>query len=299
MSSETPGVPGEKFESEPELGYIKVYRVRHGRSVYHEHYTGKGNISPDEPDLTEEGTEDIENAAETIEKRIDPNRDMVVLISSSRRRAESAAGRIGRRLKETFKGRDIVQEIDTTDPKYKKRQEAFTSVNLVDEQGKPIKTDDPRYPHLFAAEKVHLVEAAAREELPTAGFLASRPDTQFGRFEKTDDLNERVRTHLARLMLISRMKQPELAKEGKRLVIIEVEHNETLDEIYEKASGGEYSLKNRTSDSKGTGAREGEVIELLIPSDKKSNVIRVNFLGEGRAKDERRIIFDPRKKDFL
>lgn len=299
MSSEMPDVPGEKFESEPELGYIKVYRVRHGRSVYHEHFIGKGNISPAEPDLTEEGTEDIENAAETIEKRIDPNRDVVVLISSSRRRAESAAGQIASRLKKTFKDQNIVQEIDMTDSKYKKRQESFTSVNLVDEQGKPVKTDDPRYPKLFAAEAAHLIEAAAQKKMPTAGLMAASPDTQFGHFEKTADLNERVRTHLARLMLISRMKQPELAKTGKRLVIIEVEHNETLDELYEMASNGEYSLKNRTPDGKGTGAQEGEVIELLIPSDKKSNVIRVNFLGEGRSKDERRIIFDPRKKEFL
>lgn len=299
MSYETPENVGieNQAETEPELQYIKVYRVRHGKSVYHEHYEGRDNISEDEMDLTPEGVQQIEEAGETIKSRIDPKRDLIVLISSPRRRAESAIKIIGSQLKDTF-GEDVIQTLNTEDLKYKKRQAAIASVNLLDEKGEIVETNDPRYPKLFAVEAVQLIETADKAGMPTAGYLATHGNEQVGQFEKTDDLLHRNRTHLARLMLIARLKQPELAKQGKRLVIIQTEHNETLDEIYEKASAGKYSLKTKTENKKGTGAIEAEVVELLIPSDRKSNEIQVHFLGEGRDKDEKKVVFDPRTKEF-
>jgi broad specificity phosphatase PhoE len=298
MPHEIPTInPEKQFEVEPELRFIKVYRVRHGKSVYHEHTEGKNNIPEDELDLTSEGVRDIEKAAEIIKEHIDPKRDTVVLISSPRRRAKSAIKIIGDRLGEAFKDQNIIQTL-ADNPKYEKRLESFASANLVDENGKPIKTDDSRYPKLFAEQVPRLKDMAKEAGLPTSGFLASHPDEQFGQFERTIDLNKRIRRHLTLLVLAARIKQPQLAKLGKRLVIIEVEHNETLDEMYEKASKGKYTFKTKTPDEKGTGAVEGEVLEMLIPSDKNSNEIRVNFLGEGREKDEKIIAFDSRKREF-
>lgn len=286
-------------ETEPELRYIKVYRVRHGKSVYKEHVLGKNVLPEEELDLTaEEGVGQIKQAAEVIKSRIDKARDLVVLMSSPRRRAESAVKIITSVLKEAFPDEGIIQDLDTENSKYQRRLKAIESVNLVDEEGNRVGTDDPRYPQLFATEAAKLIEESSNEGMSTTGYLATYPDKQFGQFERTEDLRRRTRTHLARLIHIARLKQPELAKKGKRLVIIEVEHNETLDEIYEKASGGAYTYLLKTEDKKGTGPVEGEVVELLIPSDKGSNEMRVNFLGEGRDKDEKKIVFDPRTEEF-
>lgn len=297
MSRETPPIENQA-EVEPELQYIKVYRVRHGKTAYDEHYHGRDNLPEDATDLTEEGIEQIKKAATTIKNRIDEKKDLVVLISSPRRRAESAIKIIESSLREAFPEGDVIQNLDRESPKYKKRQLAIESVNLVDEGGGRVETNDPRYPQLFSLEAAKLFEISGNEGMTTSGYLATYPDKQFGQFEKTEDLRNRTRIHLARLMLTARLKQPELAKKGKRLVIIEVEHNETLDEIYEKASAGKYTIQSKTEDGKGTGAIEGEVVELLIPSNRTSNEIRVNFLGEGRNKDEKKLYFDPRTKEF-
>jgi len=77
----------EKKEKEP-WQHIKVFRVRHGNTPYHEQLEG---IPGDKIDLTEKGIKEIENAAEKISSNIDKDQDIVCFGFSPRKRTIDSA----------------------------------------------------------------------------------------------------------------------------------------------------------------------------------------------------------------
>lgn len=272
-------------EKDPKLQEIVVFRVRHGESAYHEHTGGRHALPDDDPDLTEEGIRDVENAAEAIIGHIHPESDIVVLLHSPRRRAESAASIIGQKLKERY-GKDVVYELPA-EQKHHETQTRVTSFEIVDESGEVVPIDAPRYPDLFNTQLEGLAAVAAEEDIPTGGYIASHG---FKGFENYADVIKRTRNQLTYLVRIARTIQPKIAKQyGKRLVIVETEHNESLDDLAEQASNGEYTLK------KGTGIDPGEVVAITIPV--VGNSLKINFPSRSDM-TETTLEYDPTRRKF-
>ena len=76
----------------------------------------------------------------------------------------------------------------------------------------------------------------------------------------------------------------------KRLVVIQVEHTETMNTILEKASEGKYSNQH------GNGPRNGEVIKIKVPTEGEQ--LTVDLLDREDVNDKI-VNFDAKKKEFI
>jgi hypothetical protein len=85
--------------------------------------------------------------------------------------------------------------------------------------------------------------------------------------EPSADVRKRATSQLAYLVRIAHTIQP---GSKKQIVIVQTEHEETMDPVFEEASEGRFTVK------KVTGAQKGEVIEIRIPV--KGDEIEVDFI---------------------
>lgn len=294
-------------EIEPRLEEVRIFRVRHGDSVYDEHTKGRLNIDDENLDLTEKGLKDLQNAAQTIGENIDPNIDMVAVISSARRRAESGKEIVEEYLKRKF-GENILIQVPLggkNKDKDRSIQHRVDSMKMVDKEGNLVDTDDQRYPDMFNEFARILTEETKEAGMKqTAGFLAKSEGTGQSEaakaFEPFSNVQERSRHQLSLLIRAANLIQPKIAEKfSKRLNIVQIEHNETLDELYEVASGGKISVKNDT------GAEKGEVVMLTVPLKKYEEAgeakdeIKVDFLNRKEEIPPSMIKFDRDKKQFI
>ncbi len=275
-------------EKEIDLKKIKVFRVRHGNSEYRE--VMKNTIEDDELDLTEKGILELEQTAEHLTKILSSKTDIVVVASSERRRAISSSNIIKNRL-------IAAGFIIWNDPVTKNGRNPRTVLKRIndmeiinEESGKIIPPLTETYWDASGDIWAEYTKEGATIS-PKDAYSMWR-DKKIERLsgdrhesESMQDIDNRSTNQLALLIKIANKFQPGLASEGKRLVIIEVEHDESLDGFTEK-TGAEKSI------------RHGGFFELDIPVNANEISIKVWNIGEVE-KNVGTISFDAKSRKFI
>jgi len=271
------------------LNNIKVFRVRHGESNYDE--LSKENIDAENSDLTDEGVKSLEKTSEKLLEILNPETDLIVIASSERRRAMASAEIIDRKLREA---NFTIWE----DPKQEERngkarniRSKINDMEIIDKESKKVvKPGDEKYweasgdawaKHLGENPEIPIKDAYP---LWFKGEL-ERLDGEQYESDSKKEIDKRSKEHLAFLMKVSQKFQPKLAKENKRIVIIEVEHGESLD-----------SLSQKLSESK---VSHGGFLELDIPTNGDEIDIK-NYDNKSNKTTNIEIIkFNAKKRDFI
>lgn len=261
----------QKIEKIPQWESIRVFRVRHGDTPYKEQLGGleEGGI-----DLTEKGVQQLEEAANEIAERLDKEGDVISIISSPRQRARDSADIIRRILIE--RGFSVWE-----DPKERIEQDRIRSTDLFNDEDEIIHVDDPKYVEgwskIAADMPQQLQQGETGTQLWKRGGIAST--------EKSEDVYSRSRDQLTFLTRIARQIQP---KVDKHIVIIQVEHEETMDDLLEVASGGKLGI------AAGSGSEKGEVFELDIPVSGNG----IKFTPISRGLEPVTLEYDHLKREF-
>lgn len=266
----------EKKELE-KIENMIVFRLRHGETDYHEH-TGEKKLNPGECDITETGRKMMEKDAEIIMQQIDKNNDIICVVSSPRIRAKNGKDIIEHELR--LRGYNVWEGDVVDEP-----QKFIRGLDMYDSDGEVIDLEDSEYSVAYnkmveEMEKIKPVDQSHEQ------FYSQLEDD---RLETVKSAGERARYQLSKFVRIARNVQ---LKINKRIVIVEIEHCETLNDIYSEASSGEYSME------KDTGPARGEMIRLDIPTDSSSDEIGVKFLGENRKNKESVVKYDYLRKKF-
>ncbi len=262
----------EKKEKE-KFKHIKVFRVRHGNTSYYEQLKG---LPGDIIDLTEQGIKEMESAAEKIASNINKEEDIVSFGYSPRKRTIDTANIIKKHLKK--EGFTIWE-----DPKNREEQERVRSTDIMNDDNEAISHKELEY-----VPAVQELLSIIKDEVPE-GETATKywKEGNIDALEKPDSVDSRSKAQLAKLMRIAHTIQPKI---DKRLVIIQTEHEETLDDMLLKVSDGENGV------TLGSGPHTGEVFELDIPVDTSDDEINVKSLT--RDIKTKPIHFDYLKREY-
>ncbi len=263
----------EKKEQE-KFSHIKVFRVRHGDTEYYEH-TQEKELGPDDFDITSKGEGQMRTAAETIERELNKDEDVVCIVTSPRIRTQNGKKIIGEYLKD----RGFLL---WNDARMDKPQDRVRNIDVYGEDGDVVPVGDEQYPEIFN-QVIADLEERTPENMSRDAYMRKDGHEKLESFE---DIGKRSRRQLSGFMRIAKRIQPKL---DRRIVIIQLEHCETLDDFYEQASSGEYAMINDSGPSK------GDVVELDIPVD--GDEIRVEFLEKEVGK-KRKIKFDYLSGEF-
>lgn len=263
-----------------EIEYLTVFRVRHGDTEYKEQLKGEMY-----DDLTDLGKAQIRSSAESIRKLIDPKQDVVWVISSPRVRTLDSKKIIEEELRasgvEIWDGARLTNLGGNHSSVFERiRNFDFLTDGSEGEQ-EAVSPGDSRYPDIF---KKVVTELEAEGGGAPASQLAHI--NQHPQLEKNEDRIRRTRDQLTYLMRIARTIQPKLEK---RIVIIQTEHTESVDDLIENASRGARTEK------KMTGVPKGGVVEVHFPTDPKNNEIDVLFHD---TNERYSIGYDPGKRSF-
>lgn len=246
------------------IKYMTVFRVRHGDTEYKEQLKG---VMHD--DLTDLGKEQIGKSTEAILTQIDPKRDVVWVISSPRIRTLDSKKIIEERLRaagvEIWDGTRATELSSNHSAVFERIRNFDFLTDGIEGAMEVVSTRDSRYPEIFN-------KVVSDLELESPGVPASQQAhlSQHSQLEKSVHRISRTRNQLTYLMRIARTIQPKL---NKRIVIIQTEHAESIDDLIEHATRGARTEK------KMTGVPKGGVVEVRIPTDSNSNEIEVIFLG--------------------
>ena len=253
--------PEGKAEKEKIPDHILVFRVRHGDTEYKEQLQGIEDER--EMDLTDKGMEQVEAVAMRIADRLDKDNDIVWVISSPIKRTKDSAAIIREYLR--------ANDFDIWEDHLKREdQESIRSSDILDEQGNPMERGSEEYVAGFQrlVEKINELKPEDMD-LSQYYFLNSEKLSESETFK---DVQGRASNQLKKLGRIARWIQP---KVKKRIVVIQLEHGETMDELMEKGSDGKMTVK------KNTGAKNAEVVELTMPTSNNKNgeyEYEVNFV---------------------
>jgi hypothetical protein len=261
---------------QPRFKGIKVFRVRHGETKYLEH---NGLLTEGAIDLTEKGIGQIKESAATIANRIDRENSIVFVISSPRKRAVDSADFLESELRSL--GFEIGELKERHKDIAKKRLEG---TNVLGKDGNTVPTSDPQHAILYkeAVEEIKKLSAGVE---PPPGFIALWEKDLVPNMEPRDDVMERVRGELT---MLKRISNRFAGKTEKAIVVVQLEHTETIDEMLEVASSGVMG------GVQGNEVEKGEVFELDIPADKDE--IHVTALG--RELEPKTIKFDYLERKF-
>ncbi|TXH02864.1 MAG: hypothetical protein E6R05_03645 [Candidatus Moraniibacteriota bacterium] len=265
---------------EPVIEHIAVFRVRHGDTEYREHLKGEM-----QDDLTELGKVQIRASADAILARIDPARDIAWVISSPRIRTLDSRKIIEDQLRAS--GVEIWDGTRTTalGGKHDTTFERIRNFDFLTDgsEGKleVVATSESRYPEIF---KKVVADLESEGGVPASqqAHLSKHPQ-----LEKSEDRVRRTRDQLTYLMRIARQIQPTLSK---RIVIIQTEHTESIDDLIEHATRGVRTEK------KMAGVLKGGVVEVHFPTNPQNNSLEVLFHDTG---EEYTVGYDPDKRSFI
>lgn len=267
------------LESDAEIkkwNEVRLFRVRHGVSAYKEH---EKTLQEGEDDLTEEGIRQIEQSADRISDMLDPATDIVAVISSTRRRAIDSASIIRERL--TQKGFTVWD-----DPKKRDKRDDIRSADLEAADNSSVPIRDPRY--LEAMREISEASVMLEEGYMKAWAQEAQPASKQYHRESYDSISKRSRDHLALLMRVARRVQPAI---GRHLVIIEVEHSESIAEFLDIASGGTQSLRGS-----GYEIPNGNFVELSLPVE--GDIIRSTLHVGDTPTELNPVEFNAKRREF-
>lgn len=236
--------------------HMKVFRVRHSETEYKELFGGE--LKEGDFDLTDKGMEQIEAAAQRIAAKLDRDNDVICIISSPIRRTRDSA----KIMREYFHANNYeVWE----DPKGRTTHPRIRAVDFLDENGQALEPGDENYTENIKR-IIKEIDRMKPEGMPSEEFYYNNSE-KIPQGEKYEDVKKRVATHMRGLQMVARSIQP---KVKKRIVIVQLEHGETVDAMLENASSRQLTGK------KGTGAKNAEILELTIPV--KGDGVDVNLM---------------------
>ncbi len=277
-------------EKKVNLKEIKVFRVRHGNSEYKEIQENTLELADDELDLTEKGIKELEQTAEHLASTLNPETDVIVIASSERRRAVSSAAIIKNKLVDS--GFTI-----WNDPVAEKGRKTRTVTGRLNDmeimEQKSGKIIPPLSKDYWDASGDVWQEYIKEES--TISPKDVYPMWRDGKIERLSgdtytsdsiqDINLRSANHLALLMRIAKKFQPRLSADGKRLVIIEAEHGESLNDFASKAK-----VEKAVS--------HGGYMELAVPIDSDEINVKTWDINDGEKSAET-VHFDAQKRKFI
>lgn len=251
---------------------LPVYRIRHGETEYKEHFTHSQEVVND---LTEEGRENITQAANAVADELNPDTDIVYILCSPRQRTIDSAQIVADVLQK--RGFELQSSLDD-----RSKRGELLGTNIVDSNGEVVPPQTPEH-------------AATFKELTQMDDLHRK--YLGGKITELEDPNEvrgRSKKHLA---LLIRMAHRVQAPTGKRYVVVQTEHEETLDELISQASGGERSMATQN------GVERGDVIRMDIPlaadmSAQRKVVIPTTVVRGAPLPPSAAITFNYLKRDF-
>ena len=263
---------GIESSEKPSWKNMKVFRVRHGNTPYNEQL--KGVQDNETIDLTEQGVREIEEAAENIAQRLNKDEDVVCVVHSPRKRTRDSAQIIRNYL--TDRGFTVWD-----DPKEREEQYRVRSTDILDSESQPISHNEPAYAPAFRELLSSLKQSVPPGSTATQHWKQGGIDV----LETPENVGQRSKDQLAFLMRIAHTIQP---KVDKHIVVVELEHEETLDDIVSHATDGATSIQG------GSGPKTGEVFELEIP------VVgdEINIKSLNRDIQAKPVHFDYLKRDF-
>lgn len=236
----------------PKWKDIKIFRVRHGDSKYNEHLKA---IKENESDLTDQGAQQSLEAAKTIEQQLDKDKDIICLAYSPRYRAKNT----GEIVKDHLASRGF---LIYKDAKEREKQKRVRGADLLDYNGLSVEPKEERHAEVYQKRLKEAFASMPRGESLAKYWLQGEVDI----LEKPESVKKRTRNQLTFLMRIARNIQPKI---DKHIVIIEVEHEETIDELLKVASREELGIL------KDSGLEKGEVMQLNIPIEGDEISIRL------------------------
>lgn len=254
-------------EKENAFPSLRVFSVRHGDTLYLEQI--RGDVKDEEVDLTEKGVAQITASAEKIAQRIDKSESIVWVIGSPRKRTRDSAEIIRTYLRDN--GFQVYDDV-----KQREDHDRVRSVDVLDEEQAAIDPKDPKYVEKIAEVMASFPQGVVPTQYVTLNNVSG--------LEPSVDVRKRATSQLAYLMRIAHTIQP---GSKKQIVIVQTEHEETMDPVFEEASEGRFTVK------KVTGAQKGEVIEISIPV--KGDEINVDFIDRN---EKSTIKFDYLKRRF-
>jgi broad specificity phosphatase PhoE len=276
---------GELFESleKREQARFKstvVYRIRHGKTEYHEHLHQYDKMA-DGLDITKEGEQMMVDNAGKIMKREEMHKEDTIfcVVASPRIRAQNGKKIIEDELKKN--GFSVWD-----DPRMDRPQNLVRNFDFFDNDGEQVHVEDEKHPEYFQKAFDYLAN-----EIPE-GLTAEQHALHHNlpNVETYGSAGARARRQLSKFVRVARKIQPNIER---RVVIIQIEHKETLSDFFDQASAGDYSME------KSKGPKKGEMVRLEIPTDSNSNELEVDFLDEDRDNKVRKIKYDHIKKEFM
>ncbi len=267
-------LPNSRIESneKPSWQNIKVFRVRHGHTPYNEQL--KGIPDDDTIDLTEQGIKEIEASAENISQRLNKDEDVVCVVYSPRKRTRDSAQIVKNYLID--RGFTVWD-----DPKEREDQYRVRSTDILNSESQPISHNEPAYAPAFRELLSSLKQSVPHGSTATQHWKQGGVDV----LETPESVDKRSKDQLAFLMRVAHTIQP---KVDKHIVVVELEHEETLDDVVSHATDGVTSIQG------GSGPKTGEVFELEIP------VVgdEINIKSLNRDIQAKPVHFDYLKRDF-
>jgi len=275
MPKEAPFIPSPEQREKSSYKQVIVYRMRHGDTNYYEHTHESDDW--EKHDLKEEGIESMKANARIIAEQHKTEKDDVIfcVVASPRVRAQNGKRIIEKEL--AAAGFNVWDDARTNKP-----QKMVRSLDISDENGEDVPTKDERHPDFFNA-----IQAELKSD--ESGYVERLAQHGIKNLETLESVSKRTRHQLSKFFRIARTIQP---KVGKRIIVIEIEHGETLDDSMEQVSFGERTMK------KGTEAQKGEMIKIDIPVDPGKNEMEVAFSQDEGFGEEKKIDYDPDKKEF-
>lgn len=266
--------PFHNLESSEKISWknIKVFRVRHGNTPYNEQLKGVPDES--EIDLTEQGIREIEQAAENISQRLNKDEDVVCVVHSPRKRTRDSAQIIRNYLVD--RGFTVWD-----DPKEREEQTRVRSTDILNSESQPIPHNEPAYAEAFRELLSNIKQSVPPGSTATQYWKQGGIDA----LETPESVGQRSKDQLAFLMRVAHTIQP---KVDKHIAIVELEHEETLDDIVSNATDGSTSIRE------GNGPKTGEVFELEIPV--VGDEVHIKSLN--RDIEAKSFHFDYLKRDF-
>lgn len=270
-----PQIFEKKEAPKPKWESMRVFRVRHGDTIYREQSHDK-SLKPKNMDLTEKGKQQILEDAKKIASILNKENDIVCVVASPAERAMNGKQIITDYLEK--EGFDIWQDSRADEP-----QNRVKNLDVINEKGEVVDIQDSEYPEYYFLIKKYFDEETP-EDISRMKFVAQHKHENL---EKFDSSAERARNQLTKMVRVARNVQPQAEK---HIVVVQIEHSETLDDFYTQASKGKYAY------NKDTGPNLGEVVQIDIPVDKDNPELTVNFID--RKDNKNKVKYNHIKREF-
>jgi len=247
-------------ESRPENEHLLIVECRHPDTKYN-HQLGQASFK--DSDITAKGEQQAEITADNISSILDNQKDIIVIHNTIMARTKNMSEIIRKKLTES--GFQILETMEDYDGE---NNVGRNNVSIHDDFGEPIEQTDFSYSRYFRAMMKKLSEAAEKQNKEPLQAWTQGENVPY--LEEIQNVNQRAEKQFKAYLEAEEAYQPET--NGKRLVIIQISHIETLNDLWEKTSKGSYTEK------KSSGPIKGEMGLFILPTNEKTDSMEISAL---------------------